>query len=255
MRRVRRRLPLLATLVPGVLAAQQDVTFSASDGGRVHGSWFSGTREAVAVVVAFHQGGASGEGEYGPIVPRLNEAGYDVLVVDQRAGGDRFGGTNRTVLARGRSADYCEAAADLDGALAHAREERPDLPIILWGSSYSGALVLRLAATGPDGVAGVLAFSPASGGPMTECRGEDVSGGISVPVLALRPRSELDIESAARQFAVLRGQGHRTFVADPGTHGSSMLVEDRVGGPVDASWDVVLQFIRDAVEDASSSPR
>jgi pimeloyl-ACP methyl ester carboxylesterase len=38
----------------------------------------------------FHQGGASARGEYGPIIPRLLSAGYHVLAVDQRSGGDRF---------------------------------------------------------------------------------------------------------------------------------------------------------------------
>ena len=173
------------------------MNFSATDGAPVYGYWYRAVeRPARALILAFHQGGASGRAEYGPITPWLNAAGYDVLTIDQRAGGLLFGGENRAVAERGESS-YCEAAPDLAGTLRFAQERSPGVPIVLWGSSYSGALVLRLAATNPAGVVGVRGFSPASGGPMAECRGEDVSGQIEVPVLALRPRNEMEFESSA----------------------------------------------------------
>lgn len=239
---------LLAVVGTGVLDsqlnAQEYVSFAASDGAPVHGYWYrSGSGPAQGVILAFHQGGASGRAEYGPIAPRLNALGYDVLTIDQRAGGDLFGGENRAVAERGESS-YCEAAPDLAGTLRFARESHPEAPIILWGSSYSGALVLRLAAADPDGIVGVLAFSPASGGPMVDCRGEDVSGEIQVPMLALRPRSEMEIPSSAAQFEQFREQGHTTFVAEPGAHGSSMLVAERVEAPVDETWEAVIAFLR-----------
>lgn len=241
----------LATLIasgmlPGLLAAPvfaQRVTFPASDGVIVHGTWYRAGGLGSALVLAFHQGGASGEAEYGPIALRLNREGYDVLAIDQRAGGSLFGGTNRTVQARGGETGYCEAAPDLEGTLAYAREHAGGNPIILWGSSYSAALVLRLAATNPEGVIAVLAFSPASGDPMVGCTGEEVSDRIGIPVLALRPRSEMERESVAEQAELLRGQGHQTFTADPGEHGSSMLVEERVGASTEPTWEVVLQFL------------
>ena len=237
-------LPLSATAPTATLAAQA-VTFEAADGSAVHATWYRATGVRAGVIVAFHQGGASGEAEYAPIAPRLNRAGFDVLAVDQRAGGNMFGGTNRTVEARGAESDgFCEAAPDLAAALAHARETAGELPIVLWGSSYSGALALRLAATRPAGVQAVLAFSPASGGPMAACRGEDVSDKIAVPALVLRPASEMEREASVSQFTTLTAQGHRTYVADPGTHGSSMLVASRVEGSVEPTWAVVLDFLR-----------
>jgi alpha-beta hydrolase superfamily lysophospholipase len=192
--------------------------------------------------------GASGEAEYGPIAPRLNREGYDVLVIDQRAGGELFDGINRTVQANGNETDYCKAAADLDGTLAWARVQANGRPLILWGSSYSAALVLRLAATNPEAAIAVLAFSPASGGPMAACRSEEVSDRIRVPVLALRPRSEMELASAIAQAERFRAQGHQVFVADAGTHGSSMLVEERVEAPVDSTWVAVLAFLRSALD-------
>lgn len=226
-----------------IRSSAQQVTFPASDGATVHGTWHRSDNQSVATIIAFHQGGASGEAEYSPIIPRLHAEGFDVLVIDQRAGGNLFGGVNRTVAANGESTGFCEAAPDLEGALRYARNNAPDMPIILWGSSYSGALVLRLAASNPDGVAGVLAFSPASGGPMAVCRGEDVSDRIRVPTLTLRPLAEMERESSVQQFAKFQEQGHETYVADPGTHGSSMLVEERVESSVADTWNVVSAFL------------
>jgi len=228
------------------LGAQQAVQFEASDGHQVHAYRYVGPEDGDRtrpLILAFNQGGADARSEYGPIVPRLLAAGFDVLAVDARAGGTRFGGENRTVAEWGGARPYCEAQADIEGALAYARGERSG-PIILWGSSFSAALVLRVAAE--HEVAAVLAFSPASGGPLAECRGEDVSDRITAPVLVLRPANEAEI--AADQLQQFREQGHQVFVAQPGTHGSSMLVDTRVDGSVDATWDRVLAFLSESVE-------
>ncbi|NNK40527.1 MAG: hypothetical protein HKP45_07750, partial [Winogradskyella sp.] len=37
--------------------------------------------------------------------------------------------------------------------------------------------------------------------------------------------------------------GHRTFAAKQGIHGSSMLVESRVGADVSENWETELNFI------------
>jgi alpha-beta hydrolase superfamily lysophospholipase len=233
--------------------AQEVVTLSTSDGSTAFGTWHRAAAAPSAIIVAFHQGGASGLGEYAPILPRLTGEGYDVLVVDLRAGGDRFGGRNRTVEARGGEAGYCDAAPDVEAAFRHAVQDRRGLPVVLWGSSFSAALVLRLSAEVPAGLAAVLAFSPASGGPMEGCRGEDVSERIQAPVLVLRPRSEMEIPSVAAQAERFRAQGHRTFTADPGAHGSSTLVEDRVGASVEETWDAVLEFLAAALRAPDST--
>lgn len=243
-------LGLLSQPVVETLGAQEMVTFEAADGLALHGAWYRTSGDAAAVIIAFHQGGANGMAEYGPIAPRLNEAGYDVLAVDQRSGGDRLGGVNRTVQAHGDDEEiaYCDVTPDLVGAVDYVLSAAPDRPIILWGSSYSGALVLRVSAANPPGVSGVLAFSPASGGPMVDCRGEDVSDQIRFPVLALRPLREMDLDSSVTQFARFEAQGHQTYISDPGTHGSSMLVERRVNGSTDDTWAVVLDFLRRAID-------
>ena len=225
--------------------AQQEISFLAADSVRVVAHLFSEGADETdrPLIVAFHQAGSNGRGEYAPIADRLLAEGYDLLAVDQRSGGERFGSENLTVAGIGESSDYCAAIPDLRAAVNAARDLRPGVPLVIWGSSYSAALVLRVAAEAPPGVVAVLAFSPASGGPMADCRAEEVSDRITIPVLVTRPASEMEHESVTDQAALFRNQGHSLYVSDPGTHGSSMLVAERVEGDVEATWRVVLDFL------------
>ena len=256
-RRIRERVCAAAVLCLGFqlarpAVAQQEISFLAADSVRVVAHLYSGGADETGrpLIVAFHQAGSNGRGEYAPISDRLLAEGYDLLAVDQRSGGERFGSENLTRAGIGESSDYCAALPDLRAAVNVARELRPRAPLVIWGSSYSAALVLRLAAEAPPNVVAVLAFSPASGGPMAECRAEDVSDRIAMPVLATRPASEMEHESVSDQAALFQDQGHMVYVADPGTHGSSMLVAERVDGDVEGTWRVVLDFLA-----ASTAPR
>jgi pimeloyl-ACP methyl ester carboxylesterase len=239
---------LLATPVLTPAAAQDvpaDTVLTAADGVRVHATWYRSPDTAgEPVILLFHQGGASGMAEYAPVIPRLREAGFNLLLIDQRRGGDRFGGINRTassVDADGVS--YCDVLPDLEAALVFARQLEPERRVILWGSSYSAALVFQLAVAYPEDVRGLLAFSPASGDPMDGCRPAPFAEQVQVPALVLRPTSEMERGGVATQMQVFRDQGHDTYVADPGAHGSSMLVADRVNGDVEATWEVVSAFL------------
>ena len=240
---------LLVALLPVMAQAQegsQEIVLTAHDGLTVYGDLYI-AEDATdrPFLLLFHQGGANGRGEYAPLIPRLQAAGYNLLVLDQRQGGERLGGHNRTVAAHeGAAYSYCDALPDLEAALAFVRERNPAARPILWGSSYSAALVMQVAAAHPDAVSGVLAFSPASGEAMDGCRPEPFADGLTVPLLVLRPQSEAARESTAAQLALFAEQGHETYVADPGTHGSSMLVAERAGGDVEPTWHVVLDFLR-----------
>ncbi len=117
-----------------------------------------------------------------------------------------------------------------------------------WGSSYTAALVVQLAAKRGDQLAGILSFSPASGEPLEDCDPLDFSDNLGLPALFLRPASEMTDERTAKQLETLAEQGYQTFVADPGVHGSSMLNAERVEGDVEPTWEVVLGFLTDASE-------
>lgn len=196
------------------------------------------------VVALFHQGEGSARGEYGFLVPRLVEAGYDVVAADLQGGGDRFGFPNRTLSEVPQGADftYCDAASQLRTVLDSVAAWYPDARRVAWGSSYSGALVLHAAAAGAA-VDQVLAFSPASGGPMGECSANRVADAVEGPLLVVRPAGEAAIPSVRAQLALFGAAGHQVVVASPGVHGSSTLNPVRVGGDVDATWSLVEAFL------------
>lgn len=224
----------------------REVAMETTDGVTVHGDLYTASEDRAApLVLLFHQGGGDARGEYGPLVPRLLERGYHALAIDQRRGGERLGGTNRTVAGLGAAAyTYCDAAPDLDAALAFVRAEGFTGPLVAWGSSYSGALALGLAERRPDEIRGVLAFSSASGA-MDGCEPDPAS--LTVPALALRPAGEVQVESVARQLDRFEREGVQTYVAPNGVHGSSMLNPRRVLGSVEPTWNVVLAFLESAL--------
>lgn len=236
-----------------------EISFETADGITIFGDLYaSGNGKSAPVILLFHQAGSDARGEYGGIARRLLDAGYNVLAVDQRSGGSRLGGTNRTVARLGDTDfGYCEVYPDLQATLEYARGAGFDGSLAVWGSSYSAALVFQLAAKNPDDVDAVLGFSPASGGPLADCRPEAYLAALQPPALALRPTNEAAIESVKAQLATFEQRGVKTYIADPGVHGSSMLNEDRVGESAEATWAVVMAFLEEnlkQVADGADSP-
>jgi alpha-beta hydrolase superfamily lysophospholipase len=248
------RIPVLLTvliLLPQMLLAAEEMHFATRDGITVYGDLYRASTDASApLILLFHQAGGDARGEYGPLVKRLTDAGYHALAIDQRIGGDRFGGTNRTLEGlEGQDYAYCDAYPDLEGALSHAKSLGFTGKIAAWGSSYSAALVFQLAAKNADDITAILAFSPASGGPLADCAPKLYSADLTIPVLALRPIGELDVPSVPPQLERFRSEGHSVYVADPGVHGSSMLNAQRVGSSTDETWAVVLEFLAESLDD------
>jgi alpha-beta hydrolase superfamily lysophospholipase len=209
----------------------EEVTFQAEDGVNLYGDLYASGDRGAPIVLLFHQAGSNARAEYGSIVPRLLESGYNVLAIDQRSGGTRLGGVNRTASAlEGASPSYCDAYPDLEAALAFVIANGFEGPRVVWGSSYSAALVIRLAAEHPDDVNAVLAFSPASGDPMGACKPGPFLENLETPILALRPASEMENPRVRAQLEQFQELGHATYVAANGVHGSSMLNPERVQG-------------------------
>lgn len=236
----------VALLATSAHAKGQEVSFETADGITVYGDIYTtpDLPKSAPLILLFHQGGGDARGEYLPLVSRLVAEGYNLLAIDQRRGGDRFGMENRTLAGiQDEDYSYCDVYPDLEAALQYALDSGFTGKIAAWGSSYSAALVFQLADNYPDEIHAVLAFSPASGDPMAGCRPEKHSKNLSQPVLALRPSREAEIPSVIEQLQTFAEHGHQTYVTDPGTHGSSMLNPERVDGPTEATWHVVLDFL------------
>ena len=114
------------------------------------------------LVILFHQANWS-RGEYNEIAPELNTIGYNCLAVDLRSGGAVNNVTNltkRSATKAMKSTQYVDALADMRAAIKYAKNQLAEGKVIVWGSSYSSALALKLAGRMKE-IDAVLAFSPA----------------------------------------------------------------------------------------------
>jgi len=224
-------------------APPQEIKTRASDGVTVFGDHYRSGIPASPTVVLFHQAGGDARGEYSAIARRLVGDGFEVFAFDARGGGDRFGSTNRTVQALGGDVDgYCEAYPDLEAALEKVFQLGSGGPIFAVGSSYSAALVIRLAAEHGKLLAGVAAFSPAPG-LMGDCAVENwLEAAKSTPLLVLRPQKEMEDERVAAQATLFEDQGIELFVAPDAAHGASMLNPERSKGDTGPTWERLQGF-------------
>lgn len=236
-------LIMLSECAPNRNKSGNEIQYRTDDGVLISGDLYL-TDRSQATILLFHQGGSNGRAEYGPIIPRLLDKKFNVLSIDQRVGGQIYGNYNRTVARIALNEfGYCDALADLRGALDYLNTYDLAGPKILWGSSYSAALVIQLATDQSLDVDRVLAFSPSSNPARMEgCHPNQYFSQVQIPLLVLRPQSELS-ERNTTQLEEARRHGHQTYVAQHGTHGSSMLVEARVGHEVNENWEVVERFL------------
>lgn len=138
------------------------ITFKAEDGLDITGDVYLKHDLKAPFIVLFHQAGWS-RGEYREIAPKLNEMGFNCLAVDQRSGGKVNGVQNQTnamAVKTGKKTSYIDAYVDMSAALNHAGENYAQGKLVIWGSSYSSALVIKLAGDFPQKVDGALSFAP-----------------------------------------------------------------------------------------------
>ena len=111
-------------------------------------------------VVLFHMAQSS-RGEFQRIAPKLNRLEVNCIAVDLRSGKENNFIVNETyVLAKntGLGTEYMDAEADMKAAIEKAYLIARK-PVIIFGSSYSASLALKLGSEMSQ-VKAVIAFSP-----------------------------------------------------------------------------------------------
>jgi len=159
--------PTLIAITLGLLLATMDVTaqtarrvkFPSKDGVTITADMYEAD-PSYPWVVLFHMAQSS-RGEYQRIAPRLNKLELNCMAVDLRSGKESNFIVNETyVLAKnaGLGTGYLDAEKDMQAAIekAYLIGRRP---VIIFGSSYSASLALKLGAEMPQ-VKAVIAFSP-----------------------------------------------------------------------------------------------
>ncbi len=143
-------------------AEKKTITFSSTDSLLVTADLYAPNPQEAPFIILFHQAGWS-RGEYLETAPKLNALGFNCLAVDQRSGGEINGVVNATktrAAEAGLPTTYLDALPDMKAAIDYIKINYPHSKLILWGSSYSAALVIKIAGDHPVFVDGVLAFSP-----------------------------------------------------------------------------------------------
>ena len=218
------------------------ISFAASDRVQVFADYYSAGSKAKPVILLFHQAG-SNRGEYATIGSTLATLGFNALAIDQRSGGNAWGRTNETVKHLGKSTDYGEALLDLKAALQWAKSSGHTGPILVWGSSYSAALVFLLAAEHRNEIKAILAFSPGE-----YLRGSSTvrkaAAQVSVPIFVTSAKDPKEIAVAKSILDASHSAEKTQFVPQiAGVHGSSTLREDQNPDGAKENWTAVKQFL------------
>jgi len=116
--------------------------------------------ESSPYIVLFHQANSS-RGEYIDIAKKLTNLGYNCLAVDLRSGDEInyvINETARKAKQKNYPTGYLDAEKDMHAAIDYAFHKN-EQEVILFGSSYSASLSLKIA-NETSKVKAVVAFSP-----------------------------------------------------------------------------------------------
>jgi dienelactone hydrolase len=217
--------------------AGQPIMLSARDGVSVSGLAYT-AEHPKAIILLFHQAESS-KAEYATIAPRLVAAGFTALAIDQRSGGSLYG-PNDTATRLGKPASYEQAKPDLETALDWATAKH--LPVVLWGSSYSAALVFEVAAEHPQEVSAVMAFSP---GEYLEDMGAIARAAAQVhaPIYVTSSPDADEVSAAKAILAASPARSKTQYVPQFGVHGASTLIEAQDPKGAAENWKHVLGFL------------
>lgn len=217
---------------------QTEVTFPSADGLEISAILYQ-IDSAAPVIVLCHQAGFN-KYEYAEIAPKLCKMGFTCLAIDQRSGGEMDGHENETYLRAKEKklpTEYLNALADIIAGVNYGYA-LTNKPVILWGSSYSSSLALKIAAVNPN-VKSVIAFSPGEYFPDKHYIGNSIKG-LSKPMFVTCTEKE---SGAAGKLMDVTDQSKLTFFypESKGTHGSKALWSSDPANAV--YWAAVTEFL------------
>ncbi|UCF64356.1 MAG: dienelactone hydrolase family protein [bacterium] len=156
------RISILSFMICQSLFAFETITFPSRDSLLITADLYWAHDKKAPFILLFHQAGFS-RGEYRDIAPILNELGFNVMAIDQRSGSEVNSVKNETArraLEKNLRDTYLDALPDLLASIDYAESNLAEGLLIIWGSSYSASLALKIAGDMPGQLDGVLAFSP-----------------------------------------------------------------------------------------------
>jgi len=217
------------------------INFKAKDGLDITADLYLTNNNNAPFIILFHQAGYS-RGEYREIAPKLNDLGFNCMAVDQRSGNKINGvvnNTNKAAKKMNKPTKYVNAIPDIEAALEYVKNEIKADKIIVWGSSYSAALVFYLASTNSDKIDALLSFSP---GEYFKINGKEIKSyakDIDCPVFITSAKSEHD--SWKGIYKSVKGEKNYFLPKQSGKHGSKALWANNSSNQ--EYWKEVIQFL------------
>ncbi|KAA3603926.1 MAG: hypothetical protein DWQ06_05560 [Calditrichaeota bacterium] len=227
------------------------ITFSSEDGLEITADKYISNDLNAPFIILFHQAGWS-RGEYLEIAPKLNKLGYNCLAVDQRSGNKVNEIQNETfkrAKEAGKETNFLDAYQDMKATVDYVKENFAKGQLIVWGSSYSASLVLKLASEKSDKINGVLSFAP---GEYFKRFGEsetfiqDSAKNIKCPVFITSAKDEK--QNWIQIFDSIPTKSKQYFVPETkGNHGSRALWDKFEDS--ENYWSVVKAFLSKHFQD------
>ena len=141
--------------------AQQYVTFQSSDNLTITADFYETETVSKKWMIMCHQAEYS-RGEYKEIARRMIKLNYNCLAIDMRSGGEVNYVPNETAVEAkrlGLPQTFLSCEVDILSAIEYVKSREKDAEIVLFGSSFSASLCLKIAQERPD-IKAVIAFSP-----------------------------------------------------------------------------------------------
>lgn len=153
-------LLLFAVSISTLSFGQKKISFIAPDDLEITADLYNAGPNA-PVIVLCHQANSS-RGEFKNIAPKLKDMGFTCLALDLRNGGETNGVKNETTVDAinkkfPTSLIYCEQ--DILAGVAYAEDNLNPEKIILFGGSYSAAIILMIGSY-DQRIDAMVAFSP-----------------------------------------------------------------------------------------------
>lgn len=223
-----------------ICLAQVDEVIPSPDNVLVHAKLYESKESNPKIMLLCHQAHYS-KGEYIETAPKFNKLGYTCLAIDQRSGEGVNKDVNQTaIMAKqlGLGTDFEDAEADIKTAIYYLYSKY-NQKIILLGSSYSSALVIKIAASEKDKVESVISFSPGEYFKDTTIINTSLKQ-LSIPVWITCSKEEI-----AQTEALLKGVENKQLVfykpEKEGKHGSRALWENYKDNK--EYWQSLKQFL------------
>ena len=219
----------------------ETIHFNASDGLEITADLYMPHEASAPFIILYHQAGYS-RGEYLSIAPKLNAMGFNCLAVDQRSGNqvnDIVNQTNKEAVEQNKPTEYLDALADIEAAYLYVKHGIKPHNLILWGSSYSAAIMFYMGSAHHDNLSGILAFAP---GEYFKINGKEIKSyatRVTVPVFVTSAKSEYDNWKSI--YANVKSKKSFFLPDTEGKHGSKALWENNPSQA--AYWAAVKDFL------------